>query len=348
MYKTYFNTKEVEKYDTLINLFLSDRSDGKTFDIKASCFKRYKNNKTQTIYLRRWKSELTVDMYETFFNEVIEKVLSGEFVGDEEVKDILNYEFLGTKRGVYIRLKGSEKWDLICYFMPLTMTTKKKSTLDVSRITHIEYDEFVPVDNRYCKNEMHILMEFFKSVDRDRDTTKLNLYGNRIDNFNPFFDFFDIHIGIQKERVKLYKDNTIAIQIYINKEHREERSKSKFSSLIKGTSYEEYNSGGVLYKNTVKISNINGCNYFASFKSCIGCGSIFINSKKIVISSKIRKDGYLLVDKIYNTGRDELLINFGNIPKLIKDYALQGQIFYDCENTFHNFEPLLNKIGGIK
>ena len=345
--RSYFDSREVQSYGALVNLTLSDRSDGKTFDIKVKGFQRYVKEKKQYVYLRRWKSEITCDMYETFYNEVIDKVENGKFVGDDDVKDILNYDFLGTKRGVYIRKKGEERWDLLCYFMPLTMTGKKKSMLDITRISNIEYDEFVPLDARYVKSEMHLLMEFYKSVDRDRDCTLLNLYGNRIDNFNPFFDFFDIHLGIQKEKIRLYKDNTIAVQIYMNKEHREVRSKSRFNSMVKGTTYEEYNDGGVLNQSIIKIGNTNGCWYFASFKSCLGEGSIFINNKQIVVSSKLRKDGDLLVDKIYNTGRNEYLITFGNLPMLFKSKAKCGQIYYDKESTYHLFEPLLNKIGGM-
>lgn len=347
MYKSYFDGSEVQSYGALTNLILSDRSDGKTFDIKAKGFIRYLENKSQYIYLRRWKSELTCDLYETFYNELIEKVLKGTYVGDERVKEIINYDFLGTKRGVYIRKKGEEKWDLICYFMPLTMTAKKKSTLDVSRITNIEYDEFVPLDARYVQNEMHVLIEFYKSVDRDRDITLLNIYGNKIDSFNPFFDFFDIHLGIQKEKIRLYKNGTIAIQIYMNKEHREERSKSRFNTMIENTSYEGYNNGGILNNGVIKIGNINGCFYFASFKSCLGSGSIFANNKQIVITSKQRKDGDLIVDKIYNTGRNEYLVTYGNLPSMFKSKAKRGEIYYDNEKTYHIFQPLLNKIGGM-
>ena len=348
MFKSYFSSEEIKSYGALTNLTLSDRSDGKTLDIKASGFVSYLKDKSQFVYLRRWKSELSCDLYETFYNELIDKVEKNEYVGYPEVYEIINYEFLGTKRGVYIRKKGDKNWDLICYFMPLTMTGKKKSSLDITRIKKIEYDEFVPLDSRYIPNEMHLLIEFYKSVDRDRDTTLLNLYGNRIDNFNPFFDFFDIHLGIEKEKIRLYKNGTIAVQIYMNKEHREERKKSRFNSMIENTSYENYNNGGVLNNALIKIGNTNGCFYFASFKSSLGEGCIFYNEKQIVISSKKRKDGSLIVDKIYNTGRDEYLVTYGNIPNFIKDRVKRGNIYYDNEKTYHIFEPLLHKIGGIR
>lgn len=348
MYKSYFTIEELRKQNALINLALSDRSDGKTFNIKVEDFLSYITDKSQSIYLRRWKTELEKNTYETFYNEVVNKVKDGTFVGDERVKkELPKYEFLGTKSATYIRKKGSKTWDILVYFLPLTMSSKKKSTFDITRIKKIDYDEFVPLDGRYIPNEMNLLMEFYKSIDRDRDTTILNLYGNRIDSFNPFFDFFDIHLGIQKEKIRTYKNGTIAIQIYKNDEHREERKKSRFNQVVSGTAYENYNNGGVLNETLIKIGNTNGCWYFASFKSCLGEGSIFINERQIVITSTKRKDGDLIVDKIYNTGREEYLITYGNIPNFFKQRYKRGQLFFDSENTAHLFEPMLNKIGGM-
>lgn len=353
MFRTHFDGNVIQSYGALTNLILSDRSDGKTFDIKAKGFIRWLKDKSQYVYLRRWKSEIVPEMYTTFYDEVVDAVVNNTLTApnsDEKtlLETIVDYEFLGTKTAVYVRQKGTKTWDTICYLLPLTMTAKKKSVLSIKRISHIEYDEFVALDGRYFKSEMPVLMEFYKSVDRDRDKTILNLYGNRIDNFNPFFDFFNIHLGIQKEKIRLYKNGTVAVQIYVNQEHRQERQKSRFNTMVENTLYDDYNNGGTLYTDVVKISNINGCHYFSSFKTELGAGSIYINDNKVVISSKQRKDGSCIVDRIYNLGRKEYVCTFGNIPTWIKHSARTGQLYYDSELTYHCFEPILNKIGGLK
>lgn len=344
--KTYFTLDEQLKYNALVNLVLSDRSDGKTFDIKVKGFLRWLDNGSTFVYLRRWKSEISCDMYETFYNEVINKVMLNQIVCDDKrIYDILKYEFLHTKRGVYIRRKGEKEYTILCYFMALSMTSKKKSSLDITNITNIEYDEFIPLDGRYYPKEITILLEFYKSVDRDRDKTLLNIYGNKIDNFNPFFDYFDIHLSIQKEKIRTYKNGSISVQIYMNKEHREERAKSRFNEMVENTPYDEYNKGGILFNQLVNIGNGNGCTYFSSFMSQFGIGSIYTSATKIFISSKQRKDGNLIVDKIYNTGRNEYIANYGNLPSMFKSFSNRGKIFYDNEKTFHMFEPILNKMG---
>lgn len=348
MFSTYYTAKPLLDKNALTSMCLSDRSDGKTLNIKTRGFENYLKDKSQFVYLRRWKSEITQEMYEKFYFELQDKVVSNEFVGEENIKEIINYEFMGTKNGCYTRKKGDKQWDLICYFVPLTMAGKRKSTFNVRRITSIEYDEFVPLDGRYIKSEMNLLMEFYKSIDRDRDKTRLNIFGNKIDPFNPFFDYFDIHMGIQKQRIKMYKDDTIAIEIYENKEHREIRNKSRFSTMIKGTKYEDYNNGGILNDKVSKIASPQGGCYFSSFMTELGEGCIYTRNDCVFVTANKRKDGNIIVDKIYNTGRKEYMCTFGNLPNFFKQAYKQGNLYYDSKKTEHIFEPLLNKIGGMK
>ena len=71
MFKTYFSAKHVLEKGALINYVLSDRSDGKTFDCKVRALYDYKNYKHITVYVRRFKTELTASLYENFFSDVL-------------------------------------------------------------------------------------------------------------------------------------------------------------------------------------------------------------------------------------------------------------------------------------
>lgn len=349
MFESYYTPKDLFNYGALLNFVLSDRRDGKTVNIKARGWCNFIDHKAQYVYARRYDSEFPKAMYETFYNDVIDMVRNGTFVyEDERIKTILNYDFLQTKAGVYVREKGSDKWETLCYFIPISKSGKLKSTLAIERVEEIDYDEFVPLDGMYLKDEMTLLIELYKSVDSDRNKTLLNMFGNRIDEFNPFFDFFDIHLGIQKEKIRLYKGGTIAVQIYVNNEHREKRAISRFNQMIKDTPYEAYNDGGTLIDRNIKIRKTDGARYFASFKTVIGDGSIYITDDSIIVSGNIRKDGELITDKIYDTKRKQFLCTFGDIPNLIKRTYKMGQLFYTNKEVYHLFEPILNKIGGMR
>ncbi|WP_291630639.1 phage DNA encapsidation protein [Clostridium sp.] len=342
MFKQYFTRKHIQNKKALFNLILSDRSDGKTFDFKVQALEDYRTKKAITPYIRRFKTELTNTLYDNFF---------GDVVGDnkpekQEYRNLYgSWKFKGCKRGVEVSTDNGKTWDWIVFFIPLTMSGKLKSQLDnyVQRIFTMGYDEYVPLDNRYANNEMTLLMELWKSVDRDRDIVQLFITGNKLTPFNPFMDYFNISMQITQDKIKLYRDGTLAVQIYSSKEHRQVRSKSRFNSLVKGTEYDDYNMGGVLQALNLKVASHIGCKYFSSFMTDNGEGSIWSNGRQFVVSQVKRRDGFVLVDKIRNTGREEYTITFGKFTPLFRRLYRTGQLYFEDEKSYHMFENILVK-----
>lgn len=113
MFNTYFSAKYILSKGALFNYVLSDRSDGKTFDCKARALENFEQDGNITVYMRRYKTEITEKLYTTFFDEVI------SVKGFERFKD---WTFKGTKQGVQV--KRGDKWEWIIYFVPLTMSGK--------------------------------------------------------------------------------------------------------------------------------------------------------------------------------------------------------------------------------
>lgn len=342
-YKSYFTAKHVLSKGALYNYVLSDRSDGKTFDCKVRALYDYRDKKCITVYVRRFTKEITPTLYESFFNDVL-----GDTKANKEKyrKDFAGWQFKGSKRGVQVKTPDSETWDWIVFFIPLTMSGKLKSQLDgyVERIETIDFDEYVPLDDRYATNEMTLINELWKSVDRDRDKLQLIILGNRISPFTPFFDYFKLSMQITQDKIRLYRDGTLAVQIYSSKEHREDRKKSRFATLVENTQYEDYNAGGVLNVLNIKVASHVGSTYFSSFKTSVGEGTIWSNGRQFIISSTKRKDGFLLVDQMYNTGREEYMINFGRFAQLFKRLYKTGQLYFEDESTYHLFEDILRKV----
>lgn len=340
LYKSYFSANKILEYGAIFNLALSDRSDGKTFDCKVRALNEYENDKHITIYMRRFKSEITEQLYNNFFDEVIEKV------GYEHYK---KYEFNGSKRGIKIRLKGTKEWDDIIYFMPLTMSGKLKSQIsNIERVFTIDYDEYVPLNNEYARGEIELLLEFYKSIDRDRNTTKLIMLGNKISPFNPLFDYFNIDLSIEREKIRLYKNGTLAVQIYKNEEHRKVREKSAFNELVKGTEYEDYNNGGILIDYNVKFKQRENATYYCRFITAKGKGSIWYDkSGNFYISRKIRNDGFIITDKVYDITEDYCTIKVGKFSQLFKKLYNQGRLFFEDKKSFNNFSEILKKAGAL-
>lgn len=335
MFNTYFSARPILEKGALINIVLSDRSDGKTFDTKVRALEDYNENRSITIYLRRYKSEISELMYTTFFDEVLNLPKYKAHYGA--------WKFKGCKQGIKVQLPGRDDWDWIIYFIPLSMSGKLKSQLEVQRIHMINYDEFVPLDNRYIKDEITLLLEFYKSVDRERYTTRLIILGNKISQFNPLFDYFDIDLAINTNKTRLYRQGTLAVQIYGNQEHKQSDNKNKFNMLIQGTPYDNYNRGGILNQLDYKIMSHSGLEYFASFMTNKGEGSIWFDNTTLVISDSKRKDGYLITDKSYNVEREMYVVTMGKFKELFKTIYNSGKMYFENDNSFHLFEDILKK-----
>ena len=340
LFNSYFSARFVLSKKAILSLVLSDRSDGKSFDCKARALEDYENNKDITIYMRRWKTEITEKMYKGWFEEV--------WLNNPDYIKYSNWEFKYSKSGIKVRKSKNDDWDDIVYFIPLSISSKLKSQItNIKRIKVIDYDEYIPLDGRYITAEVDQLLEFWKSIDRDRNEVQLLLLGNRITPFCPVFDYFNIELSITQDKIRLYKNDTLAVQIYSNKEHREHRQESKFNSLIKGTAYENYDNGGILKALDLNLKTRDGFEYFCSFKTEIGEGSIWIGSGQMLISTYKRQDGFLITDKIYNVSREKYLCTFGKFPQLFRNCYRRNDMYFESEKAFHYFEKILEKIGNI-
>lgn len=336
MFETYFSGKYILSKQAIFNIVFSDRSDGKTFDCKARALENYEKDKTITIYMRRYKSEITPKLYESFFDEVLKIKQYDRFN---------NWIFKGSKNGIQVKTTPKGEWDWIILLVPLTMTGKLKSQIsEVHRIKEIDFDEYMPLDGKFIKDEITLMLEFWKSIDRDRESVQMLVLGNKISPFNPLFDYFNINLKIEKDNIKLYKNGNLAVQIYSNKEHRDARQKGKFRNLIEDTPYEDYDCGGVLNALNLKTRSSEDLDYLCSFKTERGEGTIWYDNGIMVISEKIRHDGYILVDKIYGLKRQEYLCNYGKFGSFLKQMYKTGNMYFETDKSFYKIEKILTKI----
>ena len=167
VFNSYFSGRVILSRGAMLNLVLSDRSDGKTFDVKLRALLDYYYQNLITVVVRRYKTEMCQLFYANFFGEVLEKE-TNEIKGLTEqeqiaIDEIKTWEFRFERDKVSVRKEG-KKWDVIVFFLPLTMSGKKKSAFNdyVSRIKYISFDEYVPLDGRYAPNEMNAILELYR------------------------------------------------------------------------------------------------------------------------------------------------------------------------------------------
>ena len=286
-FSTYFSARHILEKMCIFNACFSDRSDGKTFDCKARALEDYEKNKDITIYVRRWKTELGQETYKNFFSEVWEN--------NSDYIRFSKWQFRYSKTKIEVKVSEKDKWDTILYFIPMSVASRWKSKIqEIHRIKIIDYDEFIPMDGKYLPKEISLILDFWKTIDRDREIVQLCIFGNKISPFCPIFDYFNIDLQIgEKDFIRLYKNNTLAVQIYSNKEHREKRDEGRFRQLIRGTEYEGYDKGEVLNALDLELKSHEGFDYFSQFKTERGDGTIWFKNGQMVISEYKRKDGII-------------------------------------------------------
>ena len=334
IFSDYYSCRPIERKNALFNLTLSDRSDGKTFNIAQSALEDYLEKGDITVHVRRFKPELPQEYYMHFMDDLLNTKPDDFGKYADKIKH--------TKNAVLFYNQKISDYEPFIFHKALTMAGKTKSTWQpyIERMHKIKFDEYVPLDRVYARGEMHLLLELWKSVDRDRDSTQLFCFGNAIDLFCPFLDYFDL-------RIKTYRDGTIAVEMYFNVEHREKRAESRFSRLVAGTDYAGYNDGGVLrsYGLVKCVIDKAAMDYLASFETAEGSGTLWQSPSGAFCVSirEKRKDGIKIVQTVGADKRD-VSVKDARISAAIRRARNANEIEFESIEAFHVFEPLLRAV----
>lgn len=327
----YYDASYLLNKGALYNIVLSDRSDGKTFNCKYRALKRYLEKKEQTVYMRRWKTEFSKSMIETFMDEI-----------QRVYPEYEHLKFKGDKSGIYIE-EAPKKWKRFIVFIPLSVSARLKSSFDPIPIAEIDFDEYVPLDGRYIQDEMNILNEFYMSCDRKRSKVQLLLQGNRISNYIPFLQFYNIRVTINKKTLRTYKNGTVALQLFYEDENRKEIEDSTYGKLIKGTDYGKYIYGDTLTGGSVNLQEMpEGANPICSFKSVAGEGTIWSYDRCMYISEQTRKDLLVCCDKVYDIkDRECFIADYGTLRLVIESCYKTNRLFAESIQAMNKFNPIL-------
>ena len=175
----YYSYNTIRSHQALFNFILSNRGGGKTYGAKLMAIKDYIKSKKKTgtgdqfVYVRRYDSEF--DNKDQFFFDIID---NNEFP---------EYEFMVKGYKGFIREKVDEEeedpneWEIICYFVPLSISQRYKSTA-YPNVTKIFFDEFIVDKNniRYLKNEVDTFLNLFETVNRSRDNVDAFFLANNV------------------------------------------------------------------------------------------------------------------------------------------------------------------------
>jgi hypothetical protein len=235
----YYNYDKVLSYNGTYNFLVGARGLGKTYGAVRNAIRAGIKRGDEFIYLRRYKSELSTAR-NTFF-----AALEPEFP---------EYDFraagpFAQYAPVTTRDEKKREWTTIGYFVALSTSQTQKS-VSFPKVKTIIFDEFIIEKGalHYLPDEAIVLNNFYSTVDRGTDKTRVFFLANSVSIMNPYFLEYDIVPDENKEFV-IKHDGFIVCHFPESSAYQSSIFETKFGKFIKGTEYADYAVGNTFSDN---------------------------------------------------------------------------------------------------
>lgn len=226
----WFTPNEMLTYNCIFNFVVGDRGGGKTFGSLAFCIRQWLKNGRQFIYLRRYETELE-DALPTLFDAIIQE---NKFPDNE------------------LYAKGGKLYcdDRVMGFAVALSTSMKRKSVNYSNVHYIVFDEFMVdgVTSRYLgqgEKEVEIFNNFYETVDRLRDKTRVLFLSNAFSMVNIYFTYYGIRLN--KPYNTYNKIGDIMVCLWQDKSYRQAKQNTRFYNLVKGTEFASHAYGNEFY-----------------------------------------------------------------------------------------------------
>lgn len=214
-----YNIDRIDNTNSIINLIMGGRADGKSYQLKhKKMVEYYLNTKRRFGLIRRYKDEITNNKIIQYFSDVdVEKLTNGIYncitVYKREIFLSIQNEDFTIKRG-----------EKIGYVFVLSQE-QTYAGINILDIDNLIFEEFFS-RSLYLTNEADKLMNLYNTIDRKRNVVRLWLAGNTISRTNPVlrdWGIFDLikdmrqgdiqikHLTVQSEDEEA-RDFTLAIE----------------------------------------------------------------------------------------------------------------------------------------
>lgn len=231
--KSYYSFDKVLSYNGTFNFIVGDRGVGKTYGAKKKAIKDFITRGHEFIYLRRFEDDIKTRS--TFFADVMQEFPDWDF----RINGMI-----GQVAPVSTRDEKKRHWKTCCYFAVLSKAASMKSQ-PFPKVHTIIFDEFILEKGmrRYLPSEYHAFLEFFNTVDRSQDKTRVLFLANAISINNPYFLELKIRPDEEQEIVcRSYgtATNFVVCHFLNAQKFRSEVYATKFGQFIQGTDYATY------------------------------------------------------------------------------------------------------------
>ena len=206
-------------HNKIMNMVLSNRGGGKTFDCTCWAIDDYKKRKKQCVWVRRYQTEIDEMLMNGKFFDAVR-----EYYPDDELTIEGNIGYVNGEAAVY--------------FIALSTSRQLKSN-NYPFVNKIVFDEFIIDKGRvtYLKNEVEVFLDLYETVARTRDNVRAVLLANSISIVNPYFLFWNIKPDTRK---RFTVKGQVCVELFTDSDFVEMKKKTRFGQLVSGTRYGDY------------------------------------------------------------------------------------------------------------
>lgn len=334
----YYNYDSLLSYNATYNFLVGGRGLGKTYGAKKKVIRDYLKDGSQFVYLRRYKTELATAR-NTFFADI-----ESEFPGcDFRVKD-------GQAQVAPVETRDDKKrvWGVMGFFISLSTAQNQKSVA-FPKVTKIIFDEFIIETGamHYLPDESTIFNNFYSTIDRWQDKTKVLFLANSVSIMNPYFIAYEIRPDEKSEFVKK-ADGFLLAHFPDAANFASSVFVTKFGKFIKDTDYADYAVGNVFSDNTEAMlgGKDSKARYLFTLEASHGSFSVWMNmfDGEYFVQSKLPKvqDIFTLIPSKMDTHKT--LMTFSDRPLAYMRTAFrQGKVSFDKPSTRNTFADIFKR-----
>lgn len=348
--RKFYDFGPVLSHNAVYNFIVGGRGIGKTYGAKKRVIRAAITRGDEFIYLRRYKTELAAAR-DTFFADVGVEFPDKEFRingSRAQMSDPVDPD-LYEDESAYKKALKERSWSTIGYFVALSTAQNQKS-VSYPRVKTIIYDEFIIEKGalHYISNEHIAFNNFFSTVDRYMDKTKVLFLANSVSIMNPYFIAYDIRPDEEREFVRRH-DGFITAHFPDSDEFNKAIYQTKFGRFIEGTEYADYAVGNQFADNHEALITPKGskAKYQFTLECTTGTFSVWydVTDNNFYIQSKTPKGQetiFTLIPERMDTGK--VLMSVRDKPlDYLRTAFNTGRVHFDAPPTRNTFREIFKR-----
>lgn len=343
----YYKFDALASHNAMWNFVCGARGLGKTFGRKEIAIgKAIKADDYQFIYLRRYNTELSVAKA-TFFDDLKAKNKFPDW--DFRVQGPL-------AQAAHVKTRDDKKreWKTIGYFVALSTAQTQKS-VSFPHVKEIIFDEFIVERGAtpYISNEADVFRNFYSTVDRWQDKTKVYFLANSVSIMNPYFLVYGIvpdegEEWVRKAFIPEFGRYYVVAHFPEAKDFQSSVHQTMFGKFIQDTDYDDYAVGNGFSDNHGNLLTVKNpkARYQFTLETKRGSFSIWRDSRanEYFITSKLPKQNILYTLVPENMSADKVLMDKSDkLMSYLRTAFRQGRVTFNLPATRNTFAEIFTR-----